>query len=511
MKKIFVMAMLSTYVCAAQVVLTDGRSLKNCTVGKEQKDLVCVEGEKTFYISSSLGYEEPKSFEINEKDSNSRMILNYIDHIIDDDGTFLYAQNGMDLYDNSDHGVKGKIADVRYNQQVAGFYFPEESKDFPVILDKIKKITKRNIERVKKQINEEGLFVNLNGKKQSCNRLNGPNCNIAKCGESLMIFGPYTGNDGFINLPLKNGKIDFSQPEISEVFFESGELAIGVYPDTRIDAIRNTVPSKYAGHAQFAENIRSGGGQFIEREVGFCDGLSAKPFKNLKEKIDEDYKNSQMIELVDFIDGSVDSILVNELALPDIVCTHNGAYYNPDAFKQIASKQSQQLSVVTLEKAKELFKKARQRDDIAWGYTEDGCYARAHLMTEMFKDAGVKADKVWARGRLTIPNGYGATWSYHVAPILHVLQDDGSVKKMVIDPSISNEPTSVDEWLKTMKVSNKDVAINDYPSPMNAKSFGKVSVSFSNDEPYWPMFNDYDKQTKDDMAEATMSEYLMYQ
>jgi len=510
MNRILILLCFTFSIHAAKVVLTDGRKLESCTVGEKNNEVFCLNGNESVYISSPYD-SEPIAFELNDSLINSRVKVSYIDHIVGDDGDFLYAQNGFDLIDNSQHDIKGKVLDITYNQKLANTLLPESSADFPNILEKIKNVAQQNIKRLEKQESEDELYIKVNNKKVNCQRLKGNGCSLTECGDSLVLFGPYGGNAGFINLPISKGRIDFTLPEVNEVYFSNDELAIGYPVDKSINAVRNTVPSKFVNHSSFSEYMKQGGVSYIKRAVQNCKGINANIFDKLSADVINEYKNASMIELVDFIDGSVESILVNELALPEIVCTHNGAYYNPEAYKKVAGKQSKQLSVISIEKAQELFKKARQRDDIAWGYTEDGCYARAHLMAEMFEDEGIKTDKVWARGRLTIPNGYGQTWAYHVAPIVHVLQHDAPAKTMVIDPSISTAPTDVDEWLSTMKVDPASVRTHDYPAPLNGVSFGRVSVSFSNSDPYWPGYDQYSRETKDSMAISRMDEYLMYQ
>jgi RHS repeat-associated protein len=104
--------------------------------------------------------------------------------------------------------------------------------------------------------------------------------------------------------------------------------------------------------------------------------------------------------------------------------------------------------------ARKIFNDMADESDIAWDFSPDGCYARAHLMNECIDERyGIAADKIWAFGTLTVDsNGfYGTiTWGWHVAPIITVTNPDGSTETYVIDPSIADGPVSVDEWLGIM-------------------------------------------------------------
>ena len=104
---------------------------------------------------------------------------------------------------------------------------------------------------------------------------------------------------------------------------------------------------------------------------------------------------------------------------------------------------------------------------IPFHYPPDGCYARAHLMMELLSEKGYASRKVFAVSRtssggpgLRVATDYAddvpvgdepaVRWWYHVAPIIQVIQEDGSVSDMVLDPAMTNQPVSVERWTSMM-------------------------------------------------------------
>ncbi len=108
---------------------------------------------------------------------------------------------------------------------------------------------------------------------------------------------------------------------------------------------------------------------------------------------------------------------------------------------------------LSLEKAIEIFDAQADRDDIAFGYLKDGCYARAHLMCRAFEEQGLSSKKGWvyefgSELRADLPNGLHMYCDWHVAPVLAVKLPDGKVEDLVFDPSLFNGPVTFDHWRK---------------------------------------------------------------
>lgn len=108
---------------------------------------------------------------------------------------------------------------------------------------------------------------------------------------------------------------------------------------------------------------------------------------------------------------------------------------------------------------------AGQDTPVPYHYPTDGCYSRAHLMAERLTALGYASEKVFAVSRkdggsgLHVPSNRAndmpgaptVTWWYHVAPIIRVQQTDGSVVRMVMDPSTANEPIRIEAWTGLMR------------------------------------------------------------
>lgn len=120
--------------------------------------------------------------------------------------------------------------------------------------------------------------------------------------------------------------------------------------------------------------------------------------------------------------------------------------------------------VVTPARALEIFDTLAAMP-LAHGFTDDGCYARAHLMCKQMISLGTKPEKAWAfetekqELRVNFPNGE-QTWWFHVAPVLGVETAAGKPpEKMVFDPSLFDGPVTVDHWAKTMNAHHRYVHV----------------------------------------------------
>jgi hypothetical protein len=109
---------------------------------------------------------------------------------------------------------------------------------------------------------------------------------------------------------------------------------------------------------------------------------------------------------------------------------------------------------ISVNKAKQLYSKARNSLKINWSASDNGCEARADLVAEVFeKEEGLITEKVWAmppnNGLLSVYMNNAETelveWNYHVANIVEV-KNGNNISKMVIDPSLFEEPVPLDIW-----------------------------------------------------------------
>lgn len=88
---------------------------------------------------------------------------------------------------------------------------------------------------------------------------------------------------------------------------------------------------------------------------------------------------------------------------------------------------------------------------IPFGYITDGCYARAHLMDESFRQHGINFAKMFVMGDLAAKNDFmDAHWWYHVAPLVFMDDGTGNPVPKIIDPGFSNKPLNPEDWVKAM-------------------------------------------------------------
>lgn len=158
---------------------------------------------------------------------------------------------------------------------------------------------------------------------------------------------------------------------------------------------------------------------------------------------------------------------------------------------------------LTPQQADALFATMAAQSDIAFGYPRDGCYARAHLMVERMQALGVTPGKAW-----TFASGHGdplwvdtpnvpegkVEWGYHVAPTVPVRGTDGTVRDMVIDPSMYDHPVTVDQWSKDQHDTPRVVQTAPGEAPTSRGGTG-----------YWPSTDP--PEGCDANAKDTMEEY----
>lgn len=172
---------------------------------------------------------------------------------------------------------------------------------------------------------------------------------------------------------------------------------------------------------------------------------------------------------------------------------------------------------IPLASAQALFADLQANTEIAWRYPIDGCYARADAMAEIMRSVyGIDPPKIWAFSDNpdddgdTVPllselgnqsNGLTVdtdtpydvvTWGYHVAPVIPVTQEDGTIQYMVIDPSIMAGPVTTEEWFDRMNAGPTLVA--DITRPGEAP-LGLIGSG------YWPgddpIISDYTERVND--------------
>lgn len=150
------------------------------------------------------------------------------------------------------------------------------------------------------------------------------------------------------------------------------------------------------------------------------------------------------------------------------------ARLNPAANAGPVARLGMEIGQVSPQRAQELFNQLAglrftdsngQSTPVPFHYPPDGCYARAHLMSERLTALGIESHKQFAvstrAGGLSVASDYApdvplgnlpvVNWWYHVAPILAVTQPDGTVVEMVMDPSMFSTPVPVSQWTGAMR------------------------------------------------------------
>ena len=194
------------------------------------------------------------------------------------------------------------------------------------------------------------------------------------------------------------------------------------------------------------------------------------------------------------------------------------ARLNPAANAGPTTRLSMEIGSLSPQRAQELFNQLatlRFRDangaqsPIPFHYPPDGCYARAHLMSERMTQLGIESRKQFAvstrQGGLQVRSDYASdgpqgsqptvTWWYHVAPILAVDQPNGTTIDMVMDPSMFGTPVPVSSWTGAMRpdaFNVMDVAAVAQHVQANGGRYGAgQNTTYSTDrDDFWPTQHD---------------------
>lgn len=106
--------------------------------------------------------------------------------------------------------------------------------------------------------------------------------------------------------------------------------------------------------------------------------------------------------------------------------------------------------------------------DLAFGYSQTGCQARAHMMCLEMIRLGHAPAKIWAfedaRQRLEflLPgrDGLAISWWFHVAPVLEIASEDGKgTQAMVFDPGMFDGPVTPARWSYRMRAHRQNTHI----------------------------------------------------
>jgi hypothetical protein len=120
-------------------------------------------------------------------------------------------------------------------------------------------------------------------------------------------------------------------------------------------------------------------------------------------------------------------------------------FANIDAFAKLNGR------LATMGELREMMSSLYDESSIPYGYITDGCYSRAHMMDESFRQHGINNAKMFCKGDLEAKNDLmTARWWYHVAPLVFVDGGDGKPVPKIIDPGFSREPMDPEQWVLAM-------------------------------------------------------------
>jgi hypothetical protein len=213
----------------------------------------------------------------------------------------------------------------------------------------------------------------------------------------------------------------------------------------------------------------------IEQKIECIDGIFSSRFTKMMGK-KEDHEN----------DATIPQFMASPLS------EEEQKFY--DSFRPSSCRAPDLLE------AEKLFKTISERKDISFSYTDDGCFARTHLIaTELFEQ-GLSTGKIWIAGDLKNPHQPTKQWYYHVATLIYV-QTDNEIEMRVIDPSPTvTRLLTVDEWLQQNMVSHPKKVT--YPLPLYGHFYEDYLIAISSHRPLLPFKADIHRSEEDLLKQA---------
>lgn len=158
---------------------------------------------------------------------------------------------------------------------------------------------------------------------------------------------------------------------------------------------------------------------------------------------------------------------VDEAGSPPCLQCFDFSLYQKTSIPQSSKiKKSIEVSIISLERAKEVFKTLASNEDIPHEFLIEGCFARTYAMNQMMDEMGIISVKAAVEGDLHVKAGmFGdIRWQYHVAPMVMVKTAKGNVP-YVFDPSLFKGPVPFEEWKKFLLKNPKSKYQGEYFTP----------------------------------------------
>lgn len=149
-----------------------------------------------------------------------------------------------------------------------------------------------------------------------------------------------------------------------------------------------------------------------------------------------------------------------------------------------------EVSIVPLEELKKIVSDLRFRYELALEFAEEGCFARAHLLAQMFEKKGINVGKFFAIAELDSfqvalgPLNKIEHWTYHVAPFVWAHNPETDLTEMkIIDFVLFDGPVSALEWEERLVKENKNVQ---YTRSFRSRFAYKSDTEWENLKDYEP-------------------------
>lgn len=133
-----------------------------------------------------------------------------------------------------------------------------------------------------------------------------------------------------------------------------------------------------------------------------------------------------------------------------------GTVYSPHNKKNI------ELTILSEDRVKEVFKKIKEDEDIPFNYPYEDCYARAHKAALDLDEMGIVSGKAFVEGEMYFKMKHAEFgWSYHVANLVLVKKGNKLVPT-IIDPATFDRPVPVEEWKAFLLKDPKSKKVSEY-------------------------------------------------
>lgn len=188
------------------------------------------------------------------------------------------------------------------------------------------------------------------------------------------------------------------------------------------------------------------------------------------------------------------TLSVNVLSQTEFKISFNLGY--TDGAKPLYT-QIEPSQALLLSKASQLFKEIKSESEIEFDYSYGGCEDRAHAVSLLLKEKGIKHSKIWNFDPYYIslfnaqepPHIYDRTklnekveWGFHVAVILPV-KDSDQVKSLVFDPAVADKLLTIKQWLEIQNSPNSYYTFTDSQwfsfYTINDRKYNNVSIPAS--------------------------------